>query len=262
MKGNKRVRLFTLIISALSILMVLSLIFVKNTKSKDESQIFNKTTDSYISDSSEIASVNSRPDTDTYVRLKNLYTISSKTVTRNSTSYDGATTISISSAEELYAFSYLCYTTPAFLTYNYALLANIDYEAYGNSGYYFYPVACINNKFTGHFNGNGFDISGLYLAPLTDANTASGGQFSGYSTISYYAMFGQVGSTGIIENFGLIDAEISINATTLGNLKYVAALVGNNEGIVRNVYVQDLRKADDETAGITAAGAYQVSGLM
>lgn len=262
MKGNKRVRLFTLIISALSILMVLSLIFVKNSKSKDESQIFNKTTDSYISDSSEIASVNSRPDTDTYVRLKNLYTISSKTVTRNSTSYDGATTISISSAEELYAFSYLCYTTPAFLTYNYALLANIDYEAYGNSGYYFYPVACINNKFTGHFNGNGFDISGLYLAPLTDANTASGGQFSGYSTISYYAMFGQVGSSGIIENFGLIDAEISINATTLGNLKYVAALVGNNEGIVRNVYVQDLRKADDETAGITAAGAYQVSGLM
>ena len=262
MKGNRRVRLFSLIISALSILLVLSLVFAKNHNTKTTNQTFNQTTDSYISDSSEIASVSSRPDTDSSVRLSSLYTISSKTVTRNSTSYDGTTTISISNAEELYAFSYLCYTTPAFLGYNYSLLANIEYESYGAAGYYFYPVACLNTKFTGTFNGNGFDIHDLYMAPLTDANTASGGQFAGYSSITYYAMFGQVGSTGIIENFGLIDTEISINATTLGNLAYVAALVGNNEGKVRNVYVQDLRKADDETAGITAAGEYQVSGLM
>ena len=169
--------------------------------------------------------------------------------------------ISISTPEELYAFSYLCYTNQAFLAYDYALLNNIDYTSYGVS-HYFYPVGCLGTAFSGTFNGNGYDITELTLAPLTDSNTASGGQFASYSNITYFAMFGQVGTSGVIENLGLINTNININAPSLTNLEFISPLVGVNNGTIRYTYAQDLRDASTEEGGITAAGAYQVSGLV
>ena len=262
MKRNKKLgALMISLISVLSVVLVLSFIIVKNTKNSSSPE-FDKTTTSYISSESEIISEGEgREEADSYLRLNTLYTISGSTVSRNSTSYDGNTVISISTPEELYAFSYLCYTNQAFLSYDYALLNNIDYTNYGVS-HYFYPVGCLGTAFSGTFNGNGYDITELTLAPLTDSNTASGGQFASYSNITYFAMFGQVGTSGVIENLGLINTNININAPSLANLEFISPLVGVNNGTIRYTYAQDLRDASTEEGGITAAGAYQVSGLV
>ena len=117
MKRNKKLGALMLsLMFVLSFVLVLSFIIVKNSKNSSSPE-FDKSTASYISSESEIISEGEgREEVDSYLRLNSLYTISGSTVTRNSTSYDGNTVISISTSEELYAFSYLCYTNQAFLS--------------------------------------------------------------------------------------------------------------------------------------------------
>ena len=263
MKTNKkRLTILISMMFVLSICVVLSLVMVLNLKDKKSTNKFDKTTDSYITDDSEIISAGEgRSAANSYLRLNTLYTISGSTVSRNSTSYDGSTTISISTPEELYAFSYLCLTNTSFLSYSYALLNNIDYYDYG-IGHSFYPVACTGSEFTGTFNGNGYDIKGLRLASLTDISVSSGGDYAAYTNITYFAMFGVVGTSGTVKNLGLIDTDININAPSLAKLQYVAPLVGLNKGRVEYTYAQDLRDAASEKGGITASGNYQISGLV
>ncbi len=267
MKGKRIIKLITTsVLSILSLVFILS--FVLNFKDNKNDGYLSNFTESagyYRPDGKEILQIGEgRKTADAYKSISDLYTINNTTsvVTRNSNPYDEKTTISISTPEELYAFSYLCKDNSEFLSYNYALINNIDYTQYG-LGHEFYPVACLGESFSGRFNGNGYEITGLTMISITDNSLGASGAHSEFSAITYYSMFGVVSSTGVIENLGLVNVNITINSAILQNsLQYVSSLVGLNEGSVGYCYVKDLRDAQNESSGITAAGTYQISGLV
>jgi len=163
--------------------------------------------------------------------------------------------ITISTAEELYQFSYKCYTNSSYLKYNYKLLCNIDYSSINNT---FYPIGWLSSNttsaFTGTFDGNGYDISNLKMLIINSTNE------SFYDSQEYFAMFAK--NSGTIKNFGLIDNNISITSliTTISN-SGIANICGENSGTIEHVYVKQLSETLNEGAGITALGGYRVAGI-
>ncbi|MGE4571536.1 MAG: hypothetical protein AB7E09_02205 [Candidatus Izemoplasmatales bacterium] len=140
------------------------------------------------------------------------------------------------------------------LSLNYVLGRDIDYSVMESRS--FDPIAydftfqgtSYSNHFTGTFNGQGFEISNLYLSGydrivLTDTI----GEPIDVPISSYYAMFNYV-SGGEIRNFGLIDPNLEILQLN-DDLTKLANIVGENNGTIDHVYVVDERESVTE-AGI------------
>ncbi len=265
-KGNKRK--LHIIISMLCVTFALIIgIFAINFKGvNDEGDLFSKKTSYYIPSQDEISEVTESDKT--YVSISDFTTRTGATVNLNSTP-SKSSYISISSAEELYIFSYICNAYTSLLSYNYELVNNIDYSSMANN----YPFLLVgaNTPFSGTFNGNGFEISNLRLANLTDQNiTNFNGTGISYKDITYYAMF--VNNSGTISKLGLVDTNININcSSTATNLEYVSPLCGNNTGIIEYTYVVQStafksasvqNNAITNEAGITCEGSYIVSGAV
>ncbi|MBE0700370.1 MAG: hypothetical protein IH571_01660, partial [Acholeplasmataceae bacterium] len=194
-------------------------------------------------------------------------------------------TLRIDSAEELYRFSIdvsynMTYTTyetkltqPAIerlLSFDYALGNDVDYSVmkskrFNPIGYQFeIEEITYDQSFKGTFDGNGFEISNLYLSgysQLTEKLNEGTELETTVSYIEYYSMFAY--NEGTIQNLGLINPtfEFTFESETLFK---ASNLVGRNEddGHVHHVYVIDTR-ASALIAGIrmvTSAG--QAAGVM
>lgn len=166
-------------------------------------------------------------------------------------------TITISTAEELYKFSLSCFINSDFLTYNYILLCNIDYD---DTTEKFIPIGWSDTQekqFTGTFDGQGHDIKNLEMVIINSGN------YGTYANMNYFAMFAEVGSTGKVKNFGLIEPTVTLAylVTNMAN-NGVANVAGLNEGEISGVYVNSLGTDLVDECGITAAGGYRISGFV
>lgn len=98
-------------------------------------------------------------------------------------------------------------------------------------------------KFTGSFDGKGFEITNLYLAGHRDIafdDENDEGDLVDNAISNYHAMFNFVEPSATIKNVGLINPAIDLDVDS-ENIKYFANLVGLNKGTVKNVYVIDNR---------------------
>ena len=198
-----------------------------------------------------------------YQKMNTLYTATGSSITRSSVAIDTNKTIAIETALDFYAFVELANTYDAFLTYNYELFASIDMDKELGSTFQVNPIGYQNKKFTGTFNGNGHTIKNLVLKPVTTEGTA-------FNNTHYYALFSQVGTAGVVANFGLIDPVISIastpaSSTSDNGIYYVSNVVGLNEGTVSFVYVRDNLEAEEKStlAGIDVINAgFHIAGLV
>jgi len=163
----------------------------------------------------------------------------------------------IETAYDLYQLSELTRGSNAsvYLDLDYVLGNDIDYfDALKiNLNYMFTPIG-FNQPFTGTFDGQGFEITNLIFRSIN-----SDDEYNQYMPgLIYYAMFSQVGTTGVVKNVGLINPLV-VQALNIGSMTYVSTLVGLNEGLVENVYYIDQR---EESAGINAEGEFIISGLV
>jgi hypothetical protein len=118
------------------------------------------------------------------------------------------------------------------LTAHYILTGNVDCDvAPYNTGSGFEPVGTDATRFTGNFNGDGYNINNLYI---------------NRSGTNYIGLFGFVDSGGNVINVGLKDVNITGN-------HHVGGLIGwNNGGNVSNSYV---------TGSVSGSGD-NIGGLM
>lgn len=102
------------------------------------------------------------------------------------------------------------------VTGHYVLVGPIDASGTRNwnDGAGFEPIGAQRERFTGRFDGNGFEISGLYINRPNE---------------QHVALFRYVGTEGEIRNVGLVDGE------TVGG-SFTASLVAWSEGTVANAY--------------------------
>ena len=109
-----------------------------------------------------------------------------------------------------------------YLSANYILGNNIEYYDVSQSGKYFIPIGAEEHKFTGKFDGRGFEIRDLYF--VSDLSVYRKAKFG---------MFGWIGQGGEVKNFGLYHPWIkcSISAASVGGIAAV------NEGTVSDIYV-------------------------
>ena len=163
----------------------------------------------------------------------------------------------IESAEDLYMFSTLNNGEDhdVYRRLNYALGRDIDYYdlLVLDSSKTFEPIG-FRYPFLGTFDGQGFEITNLYLEPILDAFVYE----SKYLGLTYLSMFSHVGTTGVIKNIGLINPLV-IQPIEWGAMKYVSALVGLNEGHIHHTYYIDTRS---HQAGFNAEGAFHLAGLV
>jgi uncharacterized repeat protein (TIGR02543 family) len=122
------------------------------------------------------------------------------------------------------------------LTAHYEQTANIDltgkdvWTAIGRDG----PPYDGSARFTGTYNGGGHTIKGLTLNP----------------TLQYQGMFGYIGAGGTVENLGLIDVNITCNASAGG-------IAGRSEGTIQNCYVTgSVTGSDFSIGGIAGETGY------
>ena len=94
----------------------------------------------------------------------------------------------------------------------------------------FTPIGNYNHSFNGHFDGDDHTISGIRIF--------SGGDSQ--DTDSYKALFGQIGSSAVVKNITLTDADIT-------GKQEVAGIVGYNKGTVtyctvtNTVYIRSIQ---------------------
>lgn len=258
MKKNKisRRKIITIssIVIAISAIIFVSLFFVFNSINKkptnDRVLVDYK---SYNGDQAYISKSNV-PSSENY---KSISSIKDSDVSSATADFDYSSNIlTISTAEELYRFSYLCSLNNKFLDYNYELLCNIDFDDYKVND--FIPIGWKNDApFTGSFEGNGYEIKNLEMINITSANVNT------YSNMKYFAMFSSVASNSKVLNFGLVDPTITIAAISeeIVNNGGVSYVVGSNAGTVENVFVKCLSTTLLDECGITAAGGYRIAGL-
>ena len=102
------------------------------------------------------------------------------------------------------------------------------------------PIGNVNYHFTGSYNGDGYAISGLTI----DVNTA------------YQGMFGWIGSSGVVKNLTLTNADI--NVTYLPQTR-VGAVVGYNEGEVKGCTVSGDITGDVFVGGVAGQNLGKVT---
>ncbi len=162
----------------------------------------------------------------------------------------------------------------ALLSLDYVLGNDIDYSVMQSRqfipiGYSFYSLNLTlnENKFTGTFDGRGFEISNLYFAGYNLLTTieGTGEEAQDLAITPYYAMF--TFNEGEIKNLGLINPTLEIKYEH-EDLTKAATLVGKNSGIVDHVYVIDARTSAT-TAGIRMKAAtgigvssYEAAGVI
>lgn len=131
------------------------------------------------------------------------------------------------------------------LSQNYALGQDIDYSERKSAR--FVPIGySVENKlleFTGEFDGRGFEITNLYFVVFNEYYFIDETMQAKVPS-NYFSMFSHVGSTGSIQNLGLIDPIIDLE-NEHPDLKYYSYLVGENKGSIENVYVEDTRGIDE-----------------
>ena len=163
----------------------------------------------------------------------------------------------IETAYDLYMFSVLNNgeNYDSYRHLYYVLGNDIDYfdVVVNDSSKRFEPVG-FRYPFAGVFDGQGFEITNLYLDSIYDSVIYE----EKYLGLVYYAMFSHVSSEGIIKNLGLINPLI-IQPIEWGAMQYVAPLIGLNEGHVHHVYYIDQR---GHQAGFHAEGSFHISGLL
>lgn len=258
MKKNKisRRKIITIssIVIAVSAIIFVSLFFVFNSINKkptnDRVLVDYKSYNggqAYISKSNETKNNN----------YKSISSINDSDVSGETTDFNYSDKIlTISTAEELYRFSYLCSLNDKFLSYNYKLLCNIDFDDYKAND--FIPIGWKTNApFTGSFDGNGYEIKNLEMINITSANV------NAYANMKYFAMFSSIASNSNVSNFGLIDPIVTIAAVSdeIVNNGGVSYVVGSNAGTVENVFIKCLSTTLLDECGITAAGGYRIAGL-
>ncbi len=163
----------------------------------------------------------------------------------------------IETAKDLYMFSELSRGdhSALYLSLDYVLGKDIDYFAalQENITYLFTPIG-FNTPFTGTFDGQGYEITNLIFRSVNsteDYDTYMPG-------LVFYSMFSKTSSTAVIENLGLINPLI-VQAIEEGAMTHVSVLVGENRGLVKNVYYLDNR---GDSSGINAEGNFFISGLV
>ncbi|AUD64719.1 hypothetical protein BK011_03135 [Tenericutes bacterium MZ-XQ] len=180
-----------------------------------------------------------------------------ETIINNPLLADEAKVYVIESAYDLYMFSTLNNGVDydIYRRLSYVLGNDIDYYdvVITDSSKTFEPVG-FRYPFLGTFDGQGFEITNLYLDTIYDSLTYE----EKYLGLIYFSMFSHVGSSGVIKNLGLINPLI-IQPIEWGAMRYVSPLIGLNEGHIHHVYYIDFR---DHQAGLHAEGAFQISGLV
>ncbi|MDD3477805.1 MAG: hypothetical protein PHP32_02930, partial [Candidatus Izemoplasmatales bacterium] len=161
------------------------------------------------------------------------------------------------------------------LSLNYVLGGDIDYSVMGAKtfvpiGYWFADTQSnvYQNIFTGTFDGQGFEISNLYVAGYDYLVYVE--QIDALNTIdialsSYYSMFPF--NAGTIQNLGLINPTFELLNLHI-DIDKVSNIVGLNlsQGLVDHVYVIDNR-TDVTEAGIrykvgTSSEVFEAAGLV
>ena len=185
-----------------------------------------------------------------YVKFSSIYTISNNNVTATGSPATNQY-ITIETKADLYAFSKLCNSNASFAGYKYKLLKNIDWINDDSTVYYFDPIT---RTFTGEFDGNGYTIKNLTLT-ADDNGTRS----------VDYAMFLNIGASGVVKNLGLVDVFMTVNASpTTGSTLYMATLCAKNYGTIDYVFVRDnLDNEEKSSPGMSiTAPNYRVSGVV
>jgi uncharacterized protein YjdB len=122
------------------------------------------------------------------------------------------------------------------------------------------PIATSSGApFVGHFDGRGHQLTGMYINIYAPA---------GASNVSYYGLFGTVGSGAVVENVRVVGGSIKVtaDATHLG-FAYVGGIVGYIIGsahadttIIRNCYSSVSLTAT--TTSATAGTASRLGGIV
>ena len=115
-------------------------------------------------------------------------------------------------------------------TAGYTELASVT----ANGGRGWEPIGTPDDGFTGIFNGQGYEIRDLFINRPDEDYV---GLFAHISWIRY------IDNVGVVENVGLVNAEVSGSAE-------VGALVGHNAGIVNNSYSSGSATGDSRVGGL------------
>ena len=152
------------------------------------------------------------------------------------------------------------------LTSHYRLGNDIDMTGYGN----FATIGALSptgQRFSGSFDGNGFQIKGLKIR----------------STTTYTGLFGALTATATIKNLAIVDVDIESTQATTGVIAGVGltnstvencytsgsvngtsrtgGLVGNMEGTIRNCFSFANITGTDEVYGLANIGAPASAGV-
>ena len=155
--------------------------------------------------------------------------------------YNGASsTYTITTAEELYGFSYLASIGKTFANKTVKLGASIDL----NEGWTasespevatkWTPIGTDTKPFEGIFDGQGYSISGVFVE----------------DTIAYMGFFGVTGYSSEIKNFRLVNSYFNQQATSGDG--YTGSVAGELRGGMSNVY----------SNAIVKSGYIQIGGMV
>lgn len=170
---------------------------------------------------------------------------------------DMTKTYVIQSAYDLYMFSQRTrgIHRSYYLALDYVLGRNIDYYeiVQQNISNRFIPIGFIE-PFSGTFDGQGYEITNLFFQSILSEESYN----DDYPGLRFFSMFSRVSSTGVVKNLGLINP-IIIQPIEWGIMDHVSYVIGENFGLVENIYVIDRRMG---TAGLNVEGSFRLSGLV
>lgn len=139
------------------------------------------------------------------------------------------------------------------------LTANIDLAGYlssGGDGYNegagWVPIGEDMDEFTGHFDGNGHTISGLYINRPTGDHVGLFGIIAGQATVKNLGLLGvnvgggyNVGGlAGSIASGGQIE-NCYVTGAVMGKDYHIGGLTGNNYGTITNCYAVSAVTSDE-----------------
>jgi len=138
------------------------------------------------------------------------------------------------------------------LSANYTLGNNVDMSEVTQpsglwaSGAGFVPVGGTSASFGGTLNGNGYTISNLFEN----------------STGTYFGLFGEIGSTGVVQNVGLTNENIVLPAPSCYCVISGGGLVFDNHGTISNVSTAGTIDAGTATSVALGGLAAQNEGTI
>lgn len=171
-------------------------------------------------------------------------------------------TIMIEDAQDLYNWSVSCIRKntgaanptlerSVYLSAHYVLGNNIDYgQTVGMVPVGFAGANDASARFTGTFDGQGFEISNLTLTTTPSYFLDDQSQ-----PCVYYAMFSQIGTSGVVKNIGLFSPAYTEGYGVNLSLK-MAGIAGDNRGTVQYCFVVP------GTARASCYDAAQIAGVV